>query len=159
MVDPQLVKAWLEGGHPSHLGQHTWIGRKAHISLGLEMNKMTDEALPIYFKHWTTMLRGSIRDVGSLPHGTARRNAEAGLRALRDYTVMTPDLTRVMAEVQETTNDLESVSRGPCSVGEDRAVKFGAARAKVDGKLDQLSVLLAKAIPSAKARAFIPSVV
>ena len=120
---------------------------------------MTDEALPIYFKYWTAMLRGSIQDVGSLPHGTVRRNAEAGLRALRDYAVMTPDLTRVMAEVQETANDLESVNQGPCFVGEDRAVKFGAARAKVDGKLDQLSVLLAKAIPSAKARAFIPSVV
>jgi hypothetical protein len=138
--------------------QHTWIRRVAEFSLTLEISKMTDDTLPIYFKHWTAMLRESIRNVGSLPHGTAGRNAEAGIRALRDYTVMTPDLTRVMAEVQETTNDLESVSRGPFSVGEDRAVKFGAARAKVDGKLDQLAVLLAKAIPSAKARAFIPSV-
>jgi hypothetical protein len=133
------------------MGRLTLICHGAEFFLTLEMSKMTDEALPIYFKHWTRMLRGSVRDVGSLPRGTVRRNAEAGLRALRDYAVMTPDLMRVMAEVQETANDLENFSQKPHFVGEDRAVKFGASKAEADGKLDQLAVLLAKAIPSAKA--------
>lgn len=140
------------------MGRRTLICHDAEFFLTLEMSKMTDDELPIYFKHWTRMLRELVRDVSSLPKGAVRRNAEAGLRALRDYAVMTPDLTRVMAEVQGKANDLESLSQEPRFVGEDRAVKFGAAKAEADGKLDLLAVLLANAIPSAKARAFIPSV-
>ena len=66
---------------------------------------------------------------------------------------MTPDLTRVMVEVQEATINLDSLERTPAIIGDSRSTKIDAARDKANGILDQLAVLLSNAIPRAKARA------